>query len=822
MNLLHRTTGRGRRILDDASQEAAILGNYFKIAFRNLRRHTSYSLINIGGLALGMATCFVILLFIRYELSYDEFHQNAERIHRVTQYAATGDLVEERLIHPAPLAPALLRDVRGVDQAVRLRSGGEVLVKREGESFYEDGFFFTDASFFSVFTSPLLRGDPLSALERPFTVVITESTAEKYFGDENPIGRTINIGGLWGARDYEVTGLVRDFPPNSHFHFRFLTSLETLRSTMPDPEDMESWFHTAYYTYVLLSEGTSAEDLRSDLERAMAVYHPNVDFEERGIEAAYRLQPITDIHLHSHLERELEANGDERYLYIFSALALLILLVACINYMNLATARSARRAREVGVRKVVGAYRTQLIRQFLSQSLVFGGLALVLAFVLLLGLIPLFNQLSGKPLEAAHIGDGGLAIGLAAAGILVALMAGLYPALFLSRFQPVRVLRGLLGLGAGSKRLRSGLVVVQFAISFALICGTLVIQRQLEFMQEKKLGLNQDRVVVINTHGALGRRLAAFRTELLQNPDILSVTASDLSLPVRGRASKLRPEGFDDMDVFATHLSVGPHFLKTLEIELLEGSDLPDDYQPAERDHTPTLINEAAARAFGWEDPIGKTFSCCFGPTPKVIGVVRDFHFRSVTEAITPLAITPTWWSRHVLVRFRGDDVRTVVGQIERTWTAFASDKPFEYNFLDAQFDETYRAEEQLAGAFGGFSALAILIACMGLFGLAAFMAEKRTKEIGIRKSLGATAANIVLLLSREFMLLVAAALLIGTPLVYVAAHHWLEEFAYRSSIGPGVFLLAGLSALLIAMLTVSYQAVKAALTNPAKSLRYE
>lgn len=815
-------TRRTRSALKSFLWEGAILTNALKIAVRNLRRQPAYSLINIGGLALGLATCFVILLFVRYELSYDDFHTHADRIYRVVSYTTQGDNLFESLAQAAPLAPTLVRDVPEIHAAVRISTRyPEVLVKRGGDAFYESNFYFTDSSFFDVFDAPFIRGDARTALVRPYTVVISESMAEKYFQDANPIGKSLNFEGLWGPHDYEVTGVVRDFPPNSHFRFGFLTSMETLRAEMPNPEALESWFHVGQHTYVMVVEGTDRTALEESLRRVRSAYR-DIASRDESTEAGYRLQPLTDIHLHSNLEDELAPNGDVRYLYIFSVLTLLVLLVAGVNYVNLATARSARRAREVGIRKVVGAWRSQLVRQFLSESLVFGGISLLASMVLLLVFIPLFNRLSGKELPWEYVLSGEHLLVIAVAGITVTLLAGLYPAVFLSSFQPIRTLRALVGLGPGSSRLRRGLVIVQFAISFGLIAGTLVIGRQLAFMQEKNLGLDQERVLVVNTHGALGRQFSSFRDELLKRSGIEHVTASSSSIPMRNDRMEHWPEGFEDRSIRAGNLSVGSHFMETLKIRLLEGRPLPADYQAAEREFTPVLINEAAAREFGWEQPLGKTFQCCFRPTPIVVGVVEDFHYRSVKEQIAPLVIMPTWWSRFVLVRIRGGEISESIAAVKDTWEHFVPGAPFDYTFMDAQFDATYQSEKQLAGLFGAFSALGIIIASMGLFGLAAFMTETRTKEIGIRKVLGATIPAIVGLLSREFILLVIAAILIGAPAVYLAAQSWLEDFAYRTDVAWWIFAAAGLAALLIAMATVSYHSIRAATMNPVRSLRYE
>ena len=813
-----------------------MLKNYFKIAYRNLKRHKGYTAINVLGLAAGMAACLLIGLFVQDELNYDRFHEKADRIYRVVEHVEAQGQTHDDLIHAAPLGPALLRDVQEIERVVRLNQSraSESLLRYGEQSDYEGDIFFVDSSFFDVFTFPLLHGDAATALTRPFTIVLSETTARKYFGSENPVGKQVTLDGIYGeAYDFEVTGVARDVPPNAHFRFNALLSFSTLPGVMPRPEHLESWRRTAYYVYVLLEEGASPEMLEAKLSDILSTYR-----EVRpGVSSSYVLQPLTDVHLYSHFEREIEPNSDPRYLYVFSAVALLILLIACINYMTLATARAAQRAREVGVRKVVGATRGQLARQFLGESALLTVMALALAAGIVQLSLPVFNQFTGKDVGVGFASAPWFWPALLGGGVLISLLAGGYPALFLSGFRPTRAIRGLTGRGASNAWFRSGLVTLQFAISIALIASTLVVQRQLDYMQNKRLGLNPEQVIVLDTRGKLGtvsQRFGPFKQELLRNPAITHVTAINPGLPMPADHSHgLRPEDpreapsreEAEASPTATVLSAGMDFLETLDIPLVRGRTFrPADFDSirAEGGFTPVLINQAAANEFGWDEPLGKEFACCLRPTPRVVGVVEDFHYRSLKQRIAPVAITPTWWSRHVLVRVQMDDLPATLDYIEARWSDAAPDYPFDYTFLDSRFAAIYDAEERLAQVFGVFALLAIGIACMGLFGLAAYVAGTRTREIGIRKVLGASVASIVALLSKDFFRLVLVAFALAAPVAYVAMQYWLEDFAYRIAISPWTLLAAGSVALIVAGLSVSYQSVQAALANPTDAIRHE
>ena len=796
--------------------------NHLLIAFRQLRRQRLYFVISVAGLGVSIAACLLIWLFVHDELSYDRFHENADRIFRVVR--------REQLPTSAALAPTMADEIPAVEKAVRLsRRWPEVLVTHEGGSAYEQGFFFTDSTFFDVFSFPLLAGDPKTVLSRPFSVVITETIAERYFGNEDPLGRQINLKGPWDAYNFEITGVAYDPPHNSHFKFSFLGSFDTRYRTDPSPEDIGHWFQVGELTYVLLKSPGDSAAVSATLPDFF-VRHEGVHFADREMpdpSTIYSLQPITDIHLYSHLGEELEPNAEVRYLYIFSIVAFVILLIACINYTNLATAQSTRRAKEIGVRKVAGASRSQLVMQFLMESAMTSAAALVIGVLLVVAGLSWFNGLTGKQLSLGILAGSEFWVPAMSVGIVISLFAGVYPAFFLSRFKPARVLKGsVVRTGKPNRFFRSTLVVIQFAASVILIVGTLVVQSQLGYLKEKRLGLNPDQVLVLPTRDAISRSYEAFKNEILKHPRIVQVSRSTSELPGRlDQMLTLYPElpkpGEEPEEAFA--IAVGADFLSMMEIPLIAGrAFLPEDFEHGQSEIMPVLINRTAARQFGWEDPLGQEFACCFQPTARVVGLVEDFHYHSLKERIAPIALLPTWWTRLVLVKAQPEQLPETIEFIRSTWAEFAPGIPFEYTFMDDRFHQIYDAEERLANVFGIFSFLAIVIACCGLFGLAAYTSEQRTKEIGIRKVMGATVNQIIVLLSRDFLRLVLISIILAAPLAYLLVMRWLEDFPYRTEIRPSFFIAASGAAIIISMVTVSSRAIRAALTRPADTLRYE
>ncbi len=816
-----------------------MLKSYFKIAVRNLLKQRFYSIINILGLSVGLMACLLIALFVADELSYDTYNKNADRIYRTDLYGRLGGQESHYAVAPAPMARTLADVYPEIENTVRFRGMGDFTIQQGENTYKETRIIFADSSLFDVFTIPLLYGNPATALRKPNTMVISKATAKKYFGSQwerdVPIGKTLLVGREKIA--YQVTGIFDKIPDNAHFHFALFLSLASLDESR---EDM--WLNNNFNTYLLLQEGTDVGELEAKINQTVDTYvAPQIqqfsgasmeEFRAAGNTFEYSLMPLTDIHLHSNLGAEFEANSDIAYVYIFSVIAFFILLIACVNFMNLSTARSSGRAKEVGVRKVLGSDRRQLIIQFLIEAVLISFLSLAIAIILSEALLPFFNTLSGKHLSTNYIEHWYLMPTLLATAGLVGLLAGSYPAFFLSGFSPATVLKGKLATGMKSNWLRSSLVVLQFGISITLIVSTVVVYQQLNHIQNMKLGYDKEHVVVLNNTYSLDKQTEAFKNEALRNPDILSVTVSGY-LPantISSNSSYIFPGNNPDSE-YGTSLpwwSVDYDYIKTMGMEMAEGRNFSREFAT---DSTAIVINEAAWRFFDFDkDPdkgIGKMLSD-FGKTPKdvksykVIGVVRDFHYATMHQEIMPMVMILDDNASAMSFRIKGNEVPNTIAALEAQWKRFAPGVPFEYSFMDERFSGMYRSEQQVGQIFTVCCSLAILIACLGLFGLAAYTAEQRTKEIGIRKVLGASVWSVVMMFSKEFTRLVVIALLVAIPIAYFAMNRWLEDFAYRISIGPAVFIIAGVLALLLAWITVSFQSFRAANNDPVKSLRSE
>jgi putative ABC transport system permease protein len=805
--------------------------NYLKTSWRKIYRQKGYSLINIVSLAVGMGACLLILLFVRDELSFDRYNQKADRIFRVAAYVRFGGMDKNVGLLPAPLAAACLREFPEVEQAVRFREQGNFIVRHADRSFTESRLIFADASVFQVFTLSLRRGDPRTALAEPRTVALSETTAAKYFGASDPIGQTLRLD---NREDYRVSGIFRDIPANSHFHFDLIAALASL-----DESRETVWGNFNFFTYLLLRPGSDPSALQAKFPNFIratlgawvkqAIGRSYDELLAAGSRVEYMLQPLTDIHLRSRLVGEIGVNSDIRVVYLFAAIALLILFIAAINFINLATARSAGRAREAGIRKVLGSERRQLVRQFLADSLLLSGLAILVALLLAALALPWFNRLTAKEIDFTGAGIAFVAACAALMTVLVGLLAGIYPAWKLAGARPAEVLKGNRAVGVRGGRLRAALVVFQFAVSMVLIIASLVVNRQLRFIQEKNLGFNKDQVLVLQHAYLLEKQADAFKNEMRKHPAVVSATVTGfLPIPPSERNnSGLIPKGGiqTSQTVMAQNWMVDADYIRTMGMKMVAGRDFAGD-SPAERESV--IINQAAARQFGWQEPLGRKISFSNDSTVKkfldrtVIGVVEDFHFDSLRSPINPLVMYLGENRNRISLRFRARETAALLAELKRQWQRFAPGQPFEYSFLDERFAEIYRSEQRLGTVFSVFSGLAVLIGGLGLLALAAFMAERRTKEIGIRKVMGASVGEILLLLTREFVKWVLIAALVAWPLAYYVMNRWLQGFAYRTSIGIGLFVLASLSALLIAILTVSFQAVRAARTNPVESLRYE
>jgi len=798
--------------------------NYLKIAYRNIKKHMGYSLINVAGLAIGMACCILILLFVFDELSYDKFHKNHDRIIRVTRKWFNEDgVVNLHLGHVAPpIAPLLKNDFPEIIHAVRIIGIGGLLVGKDSAFYEETRFFFAEEDIFKVFTFDMIAGDPETALRDPFSVVITDEMAERYFGTEDPIGKSVTIQASSQKADMKVTGVIKPLPHNSHFHPDFLGSFKTYEAVVGDRE-LQSWSSNNYATYLLMPEDYDINRLKSQLDSFIDRNMSEGMSERTKLE----LQPLTDIHLYSHLDSEIEANSDITYVYVFSIIAFFVLLIACVNFMNLATARSAGRAKEVGLRKVVGAQRTQLIRQFLSESIVTAVISLLIALGIVLLVLPKFNQFIGRDLSLNISENISLFFFLFFIAIFVGLISGIYPAVFLSAFKPVRVLKGNLDTGKKGLSFRTVLVVFQFAASIILIVCVSVVSGQLDYMQSRNLGFDEEHVVVLPSSPAIIFRLEGFKTRLLQNPNILSVSAakrvpSGRLLDSAG-ARVLSGETSEPVNFRIAQLMVDYDYIPTFKMEMAAGRNF-----SREMGMDPTqafIINETAARRIGWQSPeeaIGKGFG--YGRrNGQIIGVVKDFHFESLHQEISPIVMFLSKTDlAQISIRIGPQNIPQTMAFLKDIWAELRPNYPFSYYFIDENFDQLYRSEENLQRIFSYFAFLSVLIGCLGLFGLASYSAERRTKEIGIRKVLGASTTGITFLLSKEFTKWVLLANVIAWPAAYLIMSRWLQNFAYRSGIGLGTFLLAGGIAWVIAFLTVSYQAVKASIADPIAALKYE
>lgn len=789
-----------------------MLRNYLTTAWRNLKRQKGYAAINVFGLTLGLAACLLIALYVQHEWSHDRFHEQSDRIYRVLEQdtsdsAGSGWTAQMQ----GPMGPALAADFPEVEQAVRFHPEGETLLRTEDRRFYEEDGYRTDPSIFDVFSLQLQHGNPKTALSQPNAIVLTESLAAKYFGEQNPLGRILTLG---EEDERTVTGVVEDPPSNSQIRFSYLVPL-------PDEiygVSIDQWNRlSAFHTYVLLRPDARA----GALEEKLPSFTESYMGERLSSRLVHSLQPITEAYLYSPSGAEPYRSGDPTYLYLFGAIAALILLIAAINYVNLAVARAAQRIQEVGIRKTVGADRKQIAQQFLSESLLVVAFAVLLALVLIRLSLPAFETLFAVELAPETLPAGWLALGLLATLLIVGVGAGSYPALFLSSFQPSGILQGRAQYGGRGRLLRKGLIVFQFAVAVALLACTGVVYQQLQYMQSEKLSQEGEQVLVFELNNSeLHDDYSAMKNELQRLPAVTEVAASESAL-ARGMPKIFTPSDKSEKRLGINLLTVERNYSDVVDLNLVEGQDL-SSAQKTDMDRA-ALINETAARTFGWADPIGKELPLYGEDRTVIVGVVEDFPYASLRESIDPLAIVEGDVTPHyVNVGIQPSNLSGTIQHVEEIYQSFSSAFPFVYSFLDDDFDALYQEDRRVGRIFGAFALLAIFVACLGLFGLAAYAAERRRKEIAIRKVLGATAQSVVGLLSKEFLKLVAVAFVLATPVAYVAAQRWLEDFAYRVELGPWIFLVAGLIAVLIALLTVSSQALRAAWTDPATAIRQE
>lgn len=809
--------------------------NYFKIAWRNLKRNRAFTAINITGLAIGMATCLLIGLFVIDELSYDRHNEKADRIVRVVlRGTLNGEQVREANVMP-PVAYALQSRFPEIEQTVRLRTAGKPPIAYADKLFRDHKLAFADSTLFRVFTLPLIKGDTRTALSSPNTLVISESMARIFFDREDPIGKVLAVFGDKVA--YTITGVMADVPTHSHFRFDAFASMVGVAEANRD-----NWLQSSFFTYLLLPDGYDHRRLEAKLQPVIddnmlpplekMLGTTSAEFKRKGGQLGLFLQPLTNIHLHSDLKptTELEPGGDIRYVYMFGAIAVFMLLLACINFMNLSTAGATKRAKEVGIRKVLGSEKSWLVGQFLAESALLTALSLGLAVGLVALLLPVFSSLSGNVLSL-RLGQTPLVLAaLLGFWLIVSILAGSYPAFFLSSFRPIATLKGAV-VTPGNRRisLRGSLVVFQFFVSISLLIGTTIVYRQLHYIQTMKPGYDKEQVLVLERTNVLGQNEAVWRQKLAQDARVVHASVSGF-LPndkLNTALWGMQPDRNEAQFTRMAYFGVDQHYIPTLGMKLVEGRNFSADFPS---DSSGIIINETAARLFGWsKNRIGRTLIHPATPgtddkpqTFRVIGVVRDFHFRSLHERIAPAVMVLRDNAGGILIKTRTSDVANLLAALKEQWSAFKTDTPFAYSFLEESYQTMYQAEQKTGQLLGLFAMLTIFVACLGLFGLATFTAEQRTKEIGVRKVLGASVASIVGLLSKDFLKLVLIAIVLASPLAWYAMNQWLQDFAYKIDIEWWVFAGAGLLAVGVALLTVSFQSVKAALMNPVKSLRSE
>jgi putative ABC transport system permease protein len=793
-----------------------MIRNYFKIAFRNLWRHKAFSFINILGLTVGITAFFLIFMYVKFELSYDSFHSKADRIYRIVCDIKTPTETINASGPSWAVAPHVKNEFPEIESAVRI-DNASLLVRRGDIKFQEDHTLFADSSFFHVFDFKLLKGNPKTALKEKFSIVLTETAAKKYFGKEDPLGKAVLL--TDGSFNATITGIMQDLPENSLVKADMLVSMTTLTQEFNKGLD-DQWGNYSDKAFLLLKPGTNAKALQAKLP-AFLVKRNGDEMKQLQMYPTLFLEPLKDIYLYS--SRDGSKTGNITNVYIFSIVAVFILLIACFNFVNLTTARSAERAKEVGIRKVVGALKTQLARQFIGESIILCIISFILSVGLSALLLPLFNQLSGKIISPGIFSHPSYLLILFVIALGVGILAGLYPALVLSSFQPVMVLKGRFATSLKGTILRKGLVVAQFTISIALIIATIVVYNQMNYMRSQDLGFSKDQKMILDTHGDSLKN--TLKQEIAALPNVISTSMAG-SVPGGGNPgaySKVENLKGDmqiaNLDLYFVDFDYIPQY----KMKVLAGRAFSREFGT---DTTKAMVvNEAAMKLFGYSSPqqiIGKKFDQ-WGRTGMVIGVVKDFHFRSLQEVIKPLSIRiePNGCDL-ISINISSKNIPATIAAVEKKWKTLIPKRPFSYYFLDEFFDKQYRSEDRFGRLFLNFAILAIFISCLGLLGLASYSTMQRTKEIGVRKVMGASVGNIVNLLSKDFLQLVIISFVIAAPVAWYFMFQWLKGFAYRTNIGWWIFAAAGITALLIALLTVSFQAIKAAIANPVKSLRTE
>ncbi|TDS15954.1 ABC transporter permease [Sphingobacterium paludis] len=809
-----------------------MLKNYIKIAWRNLLMNKTFSVINIVGLAISLASFILIALYVTDELRYDQHHKKSDRIYRINSDLTIGGTDLHLATSSDPMGATLKAEYPEVEAFVRFyNSSGGRLLKRGDQFIHEAKIAYADSTLFDVFTIPLVAGETAHGLNKPNTVVISESAAKRYFGTADVIGKSIETNNAKEA-PYKITAVFEDMPRTSHFQFDFIFSMHQV------DYPWNSFLSHNFHTYVLLADGADVRSFDRNFEqiiqkhilpqaRQLMDINSMEDFQRSGNKIQYTLMPLKDIHLHSDRYPELGVNGDVQYVRIFSCIAIFVLLLACVNFMNLSTARSAARAKEVGVRKVLGSKKKWLITQFLTESMLMVWMAFLLAIGLSALFLHYFNTIAGKELAFADLFSPAFLLLLLLFTLVVGGLAGIYPALVLSRFKPISVLKGKIDGGFRRSKFRSGLVVFQFLTSVALAAGTMIIYQQLNFIQHKKIGFDKDHVLIVKGTQALGANAESFRHSISQLPDVQSSSFARF-LPVANsdrndNAFSKDPVMNESNSFNAQRWDIDYDYIPTLGMEISQGRNFSRQYGS---DSTGMLINESAAKVLGYANPVGQKIYMPYGDGESmaytVVGVVKNFHFESLRQHVGPLVMRLGNNRSAAAFRVSSTDLKQFIGNVEQEWKARSPALPFSYHFLDESFDAMYKVEQRVGKLAISFSILAVFIACLGLFGLTTFIVEQRVKEIGIRKVLGASISGILVMISKDFVRLVLIAVVIGTPLTWWAMSKWLEDFAYRIDIKWWMFALAGFLSIMVALMTISYQAIRAAKANPVNSLRDE
>jgi putative ABC transport system permease protein len=801
-----------------------MIRNYLKTAYRSLFKNKGFTVLNVLGLSIGLATCLLIVFYVADELSYDRYNTKADRIYRLSLDAQLNGHGGLYATSEGPLLPAIKNTFPEIEKSVRLVDASGLFIspskfyfKKGVQNIQETNVVYTEPGVFDIFTLPMVDGSPSTALNDPHSAVITESTAKKYFNKVDVVGQTLTLN---DTSTYKITGVIKDIPAQSHFNYDFFLSF----STLPESR-VQGWGYSGVHNYVLLKPGSDIKKLETQIA-AIEIKHSfsAAAWSTNGNHLRMILKPLLDIHLKDESQYSLSKNGSIEYIYIFSVIAIFILLIACVNFMNLSTARSSNRAKEVGVRKVLGSARKNLVAQFLTESILVTLVSTIIAVVLAFVLLPLFNQMADKQLAFTVQSLSWLLPSLIIIVLVIGFLAGSYPAFFLSAFQPIDVLKGKISTGFKGGFLRSFLVVFQFSISIFLIIGTLVIYNQLNYIHNKSLGFDRSQVLVIKNTTSLGKNAQILTQELKQLPGVVNATMSAYTPTGSDRLKTgLFPDKIIDIkkDLLTEFWSVDENYINTMGIKLVAGRNFSKDMAT---DSAAIIVNEAFAKKFGEKDPLNKTvYRFSYGLQAfHIVGVMKDFNYESLKDKIEPAVLAYGPDNGAISIRMHSANLTTLMSQVENKWKTFSPNQAFSYSFMDQEFDATYRSEQRIGTIFIAFTTLAIAIACLGLFGLAAYAAEQRYKEIGIRKVLGASVSTIVSMLSMDFIKLVLISILIATPLAWWAMQKWLQDFAYRTSIQWYILAMAGAGAILIAFITISFQSIKAALNNPVDSLKSE